>query len=269
MNWGRFCVVFLCVFLMHTPVFAHAPYFIKQRILTTDEGQKFIVEKACGDGIFFADPMRLQVRAMNGAVVARSPVYEHAAVLCFSLQQCWVFPYGSFNLFASGWKLDPSQMKLNMPPPEYVLNGEAARDFADYLSNADTRRVAGFGFGYPEHMPDERAFSVYTATLLLSPIFILANIWLAFLTVALSVFGLGFLYRACLTPPSGGMHIFVIVLNTIGGLGAVCLSLVFIGYVFLLCFTYSFPIFYMLLAMMGGYMGFRLRIKSNSKEYNK
>ena len=51
---------------------AHRPYLVKQGELTHDNGGRFIKEIKYGDGIFNADPRRLQIRRADGALIAWS-----------------------------------------------------------------------------------------------------------------------------------------------------------------------------------------------------
>jgi hypothetical protein len=104
------------------PAHAHRSYAVPQKTLDFGDGRTATLEILYGDGIFFADPARAQLRTKEGATVAKTPVDGHAVTFCPSVAYCWVFLYGPFPI---PWRLNPDEIAWHSPAepnpyfPEY------------------------------------------------------------------------------------------------------------------------------------------------------
>jgi hypothetical protein len=170
----------LC-FLSMLPAQAHRPYAVKEYTIQGPNKQTMIVEKLFGDGIFYGDPVRLQIRNQQGAVIAHSKTATHVGVFCPSIQFCWAFPYN--DLLVEPLLLDYEKLQYNASD---VTNQPEA--LADYLSGA-IKVLRDDRLGYPSYRDTPQNFSTGSPLIkLLSPIIIIANSFLTFLGLAVIYF---------------------------------------------------------------------------------
>ena len=94
------------------PASAHRSYSVPQKTLDFGDGRTAMLEILYGDGIFFADPARAQLRTKEGATVAKTPMDGHVATFCPSVEYCWVFLYGPIPI---PWRLHPDQIAWHSP----------------------------------------------------------------------------------------------------------------------------------------------------------
>ena len=102
MSSNRLCLFLILTLLIYAPAYAHPPYLIKQGLITDPDGNKVIKEKLYGDGLFTSDPATFQLRNRHGALLANSPINDHAFSFCPSIDFCWVFAYSFISLFLFG-----------------------------------------------------------------------------------------------------------------------------------------------------------------------
>ena len=105
MKSNKLYFLLVLALLTHAPAHAHPPYLLKQGVITDPDGNQVIKEKLYGDGVIVPDPGTFQLRNRHGALLANSPIEDHVASFCPSLNFCWVFPYHVLSLFAVGWSL--------------------------------------------------------------------------------------------------------------------------------------------------------------------
>lgn len=169
---------FLASFTLLFSSFAHAhsPYVMKQKIIDAPDHQKLIIEKLYGDGIIFSDPIMLQVRNANGAVVAASPASYHLAYFCPSISSCWVFPHGGLFPFAKGYKLEWEKLDYNKTLAERDIPSEDKLEFEKYLKDQKQERFNSYSLGYPELNQNEfHGFSTNILSYFISPLVIIAD----------------------------------------------------------------------------------------------
>ncbi|WP_395020376.1 hypothetical protein [Dongia sp.] len=94
------------------PAFAHRPYTVALETLDFGGGRSATLEILYGDGIFFADPARAQLRTEAGATVAKTSVAGNVVSFCMSVEYCWVFLYGPIPV---PWRLDPDRIAWDSP----------------------------------------------------------------------------------------------------------------------------------------------------------
>jgi hypothetical protein len=104
--------------LLGQPALAHRPYTVEQKTLTFSDGRSATLELLFGDGIFFADPGRGQLKDEKGAVVAWTPAADGVISYCPSIDHCWVFLFSSRTPVAP-WLLKPDAINWAAPvePP--------------------------------------------------------------------------------------------------------------------------------------------------------
>lgn len=95
--------------LCAAPASAHRPYAFKQKTVDSPQGP-LTIEKLFGDGIFAADPVSMQVRNAQGAVLAYTSVSDHVALFCPSVSSCWAFPHDSVWGIPTPWRLDHADL---------------------------------------------------------------------------------------------------------------------------------------------------------------
>ena len=103
----------LILALAAAPAAAHRPYAVKEKEIQGPQGQPLVVEKLFGDGIFSADPVSLQIRTKEGAVIAYTAVSPHVGVYCPSVSDCWAFPHDSLMGIVTAMHLDDTALDFN------------------------------------------------------------------------------------------------------------------------------------------------------------
>lgn len=98
--------VLALVGLAADPASAHMPYAVEVKTLQDIHGEPLILERLFGDGIFAPDPVSLQVRNRNGAVIAYTSVNQSVSVYCSSLEFCWACPHSTLSLWATPVRLN-------------------------------------------------------------------------------------------------------------------------------------------------------------------
>jgi hypothetical protein len=187
-GWGMriawLAMVFLILagmLLVSTPAEAHRPYAAKIKMLEGPSGEPLILERLFGDGIFFADPVSLQVRNKKGAVIAWTPTAGRVAVFCPSIQFCWTFPYGILSPLAQPFKLAHEKL-------DYSKEGdvEEYKELSSYLTDDEVKRVGSYRFPYPEKRKDNAGFTPDgPIALLLSPVVMLVDHAAAYAVLAI------------------------------------------------------------------------------------
>lgn len=136
MKKNRLYFLLVLALLIHASAHAHPPYLLKQGVITDPDGNQVIKEKLYGDGVLFPDPGTFQLRNRHGALLANSPIEDHVASFCPSLNFCWVFPCHVLSLFAVGWSLDTEALVFDKPAPNYEFkNAAKAEAFKSYLND--------------------------------------------------------------------------------------------------------------------------------------
>lgn len=171
------------------PVEAHRPYAIKVKTLEAPHGESLILEKLYGDGIFVADPVRLQVRNKNGVVIAHSRTASHVSEFCPSVQFCWAFPYE--ELFVTPMYLDFKKLKYNETSKSKI---PAEPELNDYLKGT-TDNIHSDNISYPDYGDKSENFLKGSPVIqLLSPLIIITDNIANFLVLAAIFFIPSFLY---------------------------------------------------------------------------
>jgi len=206
-------VLFLLLLLFSGTAEAHRPYLVRQTEVQAPSGEPVIVEKLYGDGIFVADPVRLQLRSQNGALLAYTPVSRgNISYICPHIKFCWAFAFNAFTLFSAGYLLDPSAVQWSSAPQVLKLNPDEALSFRQYLAGrADY--VAAESFGYPEaeNEPGQH-FKQNWAGLFLSPLAIVAQYTVFLFLLAGLSFAVQVVTRALLIKwRAGGLLALVII----------------------------------------------------------
>ena len=161
----RRSLIFLFIILLSSPAYAHRSYLEKLETIKDSEGNVYILEKRNGDSVIgFSDPYVLQIRAMNGHVLAitraQLPVY------CYTLEDCRAFgkpgPVRFDEVYIKN-KAKEVLGKVFYPS----LSAEERKQFEDYLTNPDVKHSLAYGQTYPEHedglvefgvLPDDRPY---------------------------------------------------------------------------------------------------------------
>jgi hypothetical protein len=107
-------ILFLCLALfsfLPTHAEAHSPYFVDYSDWITEGQEEYRLQGLYGDGIFFADPVRVVLRNRNGGVSAATATGLQASGYCPSLDFCWGFTFGLSGVFPTLWRLLPSEME--------------------------------------------------------------------------------------------------------------------------------------------------------------
>jgi hypothetical protein len=154
----------LLVFLSSSAASAHSPYARPVASFVTADGRALSIELYYGDGIFFADPVRGQVKDSRGAVVAYTPVGVNAAASCRSLDDCLIYLSNGIGVVESAWRLDIAQADWG---------ADISDDF--YVNFAEHARPLGF-------VEQDDALSMRALLAFMShdarPLLILASLWL-------------------------------------------------------------------------------------------
>jgi hypothetical protein len=145
-------LVFLSIFLLATPAEAHSPYAERMAILKSPTGSTLIAEELYGDGIFSADPVTFEIRNTHGAVIASSPVGDHMQSWCFSIENCFAFPYRYLSVYAKAWKVDFKNLEYDKPN---TIRGskehsEEDKEFQRYVSGTGPKVIRNYQLTYPD-----------------------------------------------------------------------------------------------------------------------
>ena len=254
MKKNRLYFSLVLALLIHAPAHAHPPYLLKQGVITDPDGKQVITEKLYGDGVLFIDPRTFQLRNRHGTVLANSPIEDHAASFCPSINFCWVFPYHALSLFAVGWSLDTEALVFDKPAPNYEFKDAAkAEAFKSYLNDPNVKRFSAYALGYPEfNRSHHSGFKPSGISALFSPFVIMADQFIQLLVFFLSTLVLCIIFR----PFSRGKKV---KRKTIKYLFYIIYALfvaVYVGFyvfkVFIVAFTQQMPWIYMLASILAG-----------------
>ena len=236
---------------------AHRPYLNKEGYISYQNQHNIIKERLYGDGIFFKDPSVFQLRNEHGAVLARSPVDEHTAVFCPSLELCYIFPYHSLNLFTDGWKLDKDAVikKLNQSNAYQFQDSKEETSFKEYINNEDVTSARSVAFGYPE-MGDQKSIAFTRIplwlTILISPLFIVLNsgtLLTGLLLLTFLIFPIYWLIFEWKNPSTAASKAFIFLI----GMGILFSYISFyVFYIFVAVFTFSLTKPYALITIITG-----------------
>ncbi len=258
---SAFIFVFLLVLLFSAEGHAHSPYAVKEGTLIVPSGEIVVKEKLYGDGIFSADPVTFQLRNRNGVVLANTPVAEHVAVFCPSVNFCWAFPYGFLSPFAMGYKLDVKKIEWNDDLLNVYLKNKGLESFHRYFDAKEEKVFRGPGQDYPEFTKKNSGFVEFPLAVFISPIAIALD--RIFVLLCLLVFTTipSVLYWLFFKRKWTQNKIFKYAIFIFGGVVIVGYS----GFYFLsllaMGFTLATPVFYMLATMVSGVVMGRLFLK--------
>jgi hypothetical protein len=242
-----------------TPAEGHSPYIKKVLTVKSPAGDPLIIEKLYGDGIFFADPVRLQIRNKNGVVLAYSRTNTHGGVFCPSVRFCWAFPYD--GLLAEPLKLDYENLKFD----ESNKDGLPA-DLAAYMAGLENTARSST-FAYPSYKDEPKNFIVFSPLIkLLSPIIIIADNFLTFLILAAVYCLPSFLFPTfwSFSLSKTGASQFVLIF--LGILMAIPFGVLTVGVTFIDLFTLSIPFLYgLLIASLSIWAGLLLSRKCSHR----
>jgi hypothetical protein len=107
-------ILLLCLILfslLPAKAEAHSPYFVDYSDWIIERQEEYRLQGWYGDGIFFADPVRVILRNRNGGISAMTAIGSQASGYCPSLDFCWGFTFGSSGIFPTLWRLLPSEME--------------------------------------------------------------------------------------------------------------------------------------------------------------
>ena len=196
MQSNKLYFLLVLALLIHVPAHAHPPYLLKQGAITDPDGNQVIKEKLYGDGVLFTDPATFQLRNRHGTLLANSPIEDHVASFCPSINFCWVFPYHALSLFAVGWSLDTEAMEFDKPAPNYEFKDAAeAEEFKSYLNDPNVKRFSAYTLGYPEFNRSHSGFKPSGISALFSPFIIMADQFIQLLVFLLSTLVLFIIFR--------------------------------------------------------------------------
>ena len=253
MKKNRLYFLLVLALLIHAPAHAHPPYLLKHGVITDPDGNQVIKEKLYGDGVLFIDPRTFQLRNRHGARLANSPIEDHVASFCPSINFCWVFPYHALSLFAVGWSLDTEALVFDKPAPNYEFkDATKAEAFKSYLDDKNVKRFSAYALGYPEFNRSHSGFKPSRISALFSPFIIMADQFIQLLVFLLSTLVLCIIFR----PFSRGKKIkrkkFKYLFYIIYALFVV----VYVGFymlgIFIMAFTQQTPWIYMLAFILAG-----------------
>jgi|GEM_PF-3491539 len=266
-------IVILVAFLASSifgPAEAHSPYAIRQSIISGPNQNPLIVEKLFGDGVIVSsDPVRLQIRNKNGAVIAYTQTALHVSVFCPTIQFCWAFPYDN-SAIVEPMHLDDKTLDYAAQDPKIY-----PEEMADYLSGKnDTLRYTAlrepFYSDKPYHFSKGPEWLKW-----LSPLIIIITNFFSFLILAF-VYFLPFLlapwYLAFALNKENPAKLLFLILGTLVSL--VYIFFVVMGTIFIYFFTYSLPVLYCIgiaaISVFSGiYFSKNFRIKTITKAFEK
>ena len=197
MKSNKLYLLLVLALLIQAPAHAHPPYLLKQGVITDPDGNRVIKEKLYGDGVLTTDPVTFQLRNRHGAVLANSPIEDHIASFCPSINFCWVFSYHVLSLFAVGWSLDTEALEFDKPAPNYEFkNAAKAEAFKSYLNDPNVKRFSAYALGYPEFNRSRHSgFKPSRISALFSPFIIMADQFIPLLVFLLSTLVLCIIFR--------------------------------------------------------------------------
>lgn len=271
---GRVKTFFIALFsigmVLSSAAFAHSPYVVKVKTLESPSGEPLILEKLFGDGIFVADPVSLQVRNMNGAVLAYTPTSTHIGVFCPSLKFCWAFPHDIVTIFSTPWLLDYKNLDYEKKPASVTgeKDTQYAAQYRDYLTNRKTSAFhsewkSGYEFVDPFGRESSLGFTKSSPLFsIISPIFIFVDHavpLVVFSLISLLPFVIKF---RCSRLAFGRKDAVKLLLNMFVLLIYMAWFCLFILFIFIICFTLSIPVFYSFLTFMAALWGWYRYIAS-------
>jgi hypothetical protein len=239
-HWIIYLLLAVTATLSASTAQAHRPYAVKVKTIQSLKHDILIVERLFGDGIFFADPVRLQIRNQQDAVIAHSQTASHVGAFCPSIQFCWAFPY-------QGLLVEP--MYLDYKKLDYHRsNGlKTPEELTNYLSGSSTTlRTPSLVYPSSRDMP-ENFIAASSLLKLLSPLIIIGDNFLTFLLLAILYFLPSFLLPIYITfsqRQNGLRRTSFLLLGLIVFITYIALSLLAS---FVILFTWSMPIIYCLL----------------------
>ena len=253
MQKNRLYFLLVLALLIHAPAQAHPPYLLKQGVITDPDGKQVIKEKLYGDGVLFIDPRTFQLRNRHGALLANSPIEDHVASFCPSINFCWVFPYHALSLFAVGWSLDMEAMEFDKSAPNYEFKDAAeAEAFKSYLDDKNVKRFSAYALGYPEFNRSHSGFKPSRISALFSPFIIMADQFIQLLVFLLSALVLCIIFR----PFSRGKKIKRKKIKYLFYIIYALFVIVYVGFymleTFIMAFTQQTPWIYMLAFILAG-----------------
>ena len=254
MKKNRLYFLLVLALLIHAPAHAHPPYLLKQGVITDPDGNPVITEKLYGDGVLFIDPRTFQLRNRHGALLANSPIEDHVASFCPSINFCWVFPYHALSLFAVGWSLDTEALVFDKPAPNYEFKDAAqAEAFKSYLHDKNVKRFSAYALGYPEfNRSHHSGFKPSGISALFSPFIIMADQFIQLLVFLLSTLVLCIIFR----PFSRRKKIKRKKFKYLFYITYALFVAVYVGFyalgIFIMAFTLQTPWIYMLLFILAG-----------------
>lgn len=254
MKKNRLYFLLVLALLIHAPAHAHRPYLLKQGVITDPDGKQVIKEKLYGDGVLFIDPRTFQLRNRHGALLANSPIEDHVASFCPSINFCWVFPYHALSLFAVGWSLDMEAMEFDKSAPNYEFKDAAeAEAFKSYLNDPNVKRFSAYALGYPEfNRSHHSGFKPSGISALFSPFIIMADQFIQLLVFLLSTLVLLIIFRSF----SWGKKIKRKKIKYLFYIIYALFVAVYVGFymleIFIVAFTLQTPWIYMLLFILAG-----------------
>lgn len=232
--------------LIHAPACAHPPYLMKQGLITDPNGNQVIKEKLYGDGVFITDPVTFQLRNRHGALLANSPINDHVASFCPSIDLCWAFPYSFISPFSFGWSLNAEAVEFDKPAPNYAFKGEEEEDFKSYLNDQSFKRVSAYFLGYPEFDKSHSGFKRSWISVLLSPFIIIADQFIPLLVLFLLALVPLIISRLSSRWKKVERKTVKYLFHTISALLTFVYAVFCILATFIIGFTFSTPVIYML-----------------------
>jgi hypothetical protein len=141
----KLCVLILGILFFPGIGHAHSPYSIKASVITGPEQQKLFVERLYGDGIFFADPVAVQIRNAYGAPIGQSSAGKGAGIFCPSYKHCYAFIDQGLGI-ASAQKFDWENADYDLKPSKAEIETLQA-----YLNDPSIERLHSYEHNkYPE-----------------------------------------------------------------------------------------------------------------------
>ena len=250
MSNHRLYLFLILTLLIYAPAYAHPPYLKKQGLITDPDGNKVIKEKLYGDGIFISDPVTFQLRNRHGALLANSPINDHVASFCPSIDFCWAFPYSVISPFSFGWSLNAEAVEFDKPTPNYEFKYEEEEDFKSYLNDQDFKRFSAYVLGYPELNKSHSGFKRSWISALLSPFIIIADQFIQLSVIFLSTLVLIILFQLHLRWKKYKMKFVKYILCTISALLIVVYIFYYALVTFIIGFTFTTPLIYMLASVI-------------------
>jgi hypothetical protein len=77
---------------------AHSPYRQNRQEVRDEQGRFFFIEEFYGDGIFWVDPMRVQVVDGHNRIYASTPQGSRGEIFCPKITSCYALIYNGFSI---------------------------------------------------------------------------------------------------------------------------------------------------------------------------